>query len=180
MHANVHEGCMDTVREPALKVDLGRKIPYHNREANLPQQVQRCANSATSLMLLCKRGWPVFVAFQVFDPVHQEQGGVRVAWLLVRSPADGHGLAAVPRSPPVLPLLSGAGHATALCHHLRSLSQGTLPPRATTDIYNSHSLMACNCKSTRFCGIFHVCKVKTTPQSMTWLWSSHRWRVWNG
>ena len=29
MHATAHGGCMNTVRESALKVDLERKIPYH-------------------------------------------------------------------------------------------------------------------------------------------------------
>ena len=31
-------GCMDTVRESALKVDFGRRILCHTRESNLPQQ----------------------------------------------------------------------------------------------------------------------------------------------
>ena len=29
MHVTAHGGCMDTVRESALKVDSGRKIPCH-------------------------------------------------------------------------------------------------------------------------------------------------------
>ena len=32
------QGCMDTVREPALKVDSGRKIPCRTRESNLHRQ----------------------------------------------------------------------------------------------------------------------------------------------
>ena len=32
------QGCTDTVRESALKVDSGRKIPCHTRESNLPQR----------------------------------------------------------------------------------------------------------------------------------------------
>ena len=32
------QGCMDTVREPALKVDSGRKIPCCTRESNLHRQ----------------------------------------------------------------------------------------------------------------------------------------------
>ena len=31
-------GCMDTIRESALKVDSGRKIPYRTRESNLRQR----------------------------------------------------------------------------------------------------------------------------------------------
>ena len=37
MHAIAHEGCMDTLRESAPKVDSGRKIPCRTRESNLPQ-----------------------------------------------------------------------------------------------------------------------------------------------
>ena len=40
MHGIAHEGCTDTVRESALKVDSGRKIPRHSMESSLPQ---RCA-----------------------------------------------------------------------------------------------------------------------------------------
>ena len=32
------QGCMDTVRESALKVDSGRKIPCHTGELNLHRQ----------------------------------------------------------------------------------------------------------------------------------------------
>ena len=35
MHAIAHGGCVDTVRESALKVDSGRKIPCHTRDFNL-------------------------------------------------------------------------------------------------------------------------------------------------
>ena len=35
MHAIVHGGCTDTVRESAQKVDSGRKIPCLTRESNL-------------------------------------------------------------------------------------------------------------------------------------------------
>ena len=38
MHAVAHEGCMDTVRESALKVDSGRKIPCRTGELNLHRQ----------------------------------------------------------------------------------------------------------------------------------------------
>ena len=38
MHAIAHEGCTDTLREPALEADSGRKIPYHTGESNLPQR----------------------------------------------------------------------------------------------------------------------------------------------
>ena len=42
VHTDVHacnctQGCTDTVREPALKVDSGRKIPCHTRKPNLPE-----------------------------------------------------------------------------------------------------------------------------------------------
>ena len=37
-HAIAHEGCTDTVRESALKVDSGRKIPCRTGESNLPQR----------------------------------------------------------------------------------------------------------------------------------------------
>ena len=49
IHAIAQEGCTDTVRESALKVDFGRKIPCHTRESNLPQQ-HACpmCNRATS------------------------------------------------------------------------------------------------------------------------------------
>ena len=38
MHAIAHGGYTDTVRESALKVDSGRKIPYRTGESNLRQQ----------------------------------------------------------------------------------------------------------------------------------------------
>ena len=38
MHAIAHESCTDTVRESALKVDSGRKIPCRIGESNLPQR----------------------------------------------------------------------------------------------------------------------------------------------
>ena len=38
MHATAHESCTDTVRESALKVDSGRKIPCRTEELNLPQR----------------------------------------------------------------------------------------------------------------------------------------------
>ena len=38
MHATVHWGCTDTIRESALKVDSGRKIPCRTGELNLPQR----------------------------------------------------------------------------------------------------------------------------------------------
>ena len=38
MYAIAHEGCTDTVRESALKVDSGRKIPCHTGESNLRQR----------------------------------------------------------------------------------------------------------------------------------------------
>ena len=38
MHGIAHEGCTDTVRESALKVDSGRKILSHTGESNLPKQ----------------------------------------------------------------------------------------------------------------------------------------------
>ena len=42
MHTDVHAcsctwRCMGTIREFALKVNFGRKIPCHTRESNLPQ-----------------------------------------------------------------------------------------------------------------------------------------------
>ena len=37
MHANAHEGCMDTVRESALKVSSGEKSLAAIGELNLPQ-----------------------------------------------------------------------------------------------------------------------------------------------
>ena len=37
MHAIANGGCTDTVRESALKVDSGRKIPCRTGESNLPQ-----------------------------------------------------------------------------------------------------------------------------------------------
>ena len=37
MHAIAHGGCRDTVRESALKVDSGRKIPCRTGESNLRQ-----------------------------------------------------------------------------------------------------------------------------------------------
>ena len=40
MHAIAHGGCTDTVRESALKVDSGRKIPCRTGESNLRR---RCA-----------------------------------------------------------------------------------------------------------------------------------------
>ena len=40
MHANAHGVCTDTVRESALKLDSGRKIPCRTGESNLRQ---RCA-----------------------------------------------------------------------------------------------------------------------------------------
>ena len=33
-----HEGCTDTVRESALEMDSGRKIPRRTGESNLPQR----------------------------------------------------------------------------------------------------------------------------------------------
>ena len=38
MHAITHEGCTDTVRDSAPKVDSGRKIPCRTGESNLPQR----------------------------------------------------------------------------------------------------------------------------------------------
>ena len=38
MQAIVHGGCMDTVRESALKVDSGRKMPCRTGESNLRQR----------------------------------------------------------------------------------------------------------------------------------------------
>ena len=38
MRAVAHEGCRDTYRESALKVDSGRKIPCLTGESNLPQR----------------------------------------------------------------------------------------------------------------------------------------------
>ena len=38
MHAIVHGGCTDTLRESALKVDSGRKIPCRTGESNLRQR----------------------------------------------------------------------------------------------------------------------------------------------
>ena len=38
MHAIAHEDCTDAVRQPALKVDSGRKIPCRTGESNLPQR----------------------------------------------------------------------------------------------------------------------------------------------
>ena len=37
MHVTAHEGCTDTARESALKVDSGRKIPCQTGDLNLPQ-----------------------------------------------------------------------------------------------------------------------------------------------
>ena len=38
IHATAHEGFADTVRESALKVDSGTKIPCRTRESNLAQR----------------------------------------------------------------------------------------------------------------------------------------------
>ena len=38
MHAIAHRGCTDTIRESALKVDSGRKIPCCTRESKLHQR----------------------------------------------------------------------------------------------------------------------------------------------
>ena len=38
MHAIAHGECADTVRESALKVNCGRKVPCRNGESNLPQR----------------------------------------------------------------------------------------------------------------------------------------------
>ena len=38
VHVIAHEGCVDKVRESALKVDKGRKIPCRIGESDLPQQ----------------------------------------------------------------------------------------------------------------------------------------------
>ena len=38
MHAIAREGCTDTIRESALNVVSGRKIPCHIGESNLPQR----------------------------------------------------------------------------------------------------------------------------------------------
>ena len=38
MHATEHKQHVDTVKESALKVDSGRKIPCRSGESNLPQQ----------------------------------------------------------------------------------------------------------------------------------------------
>ena len=38
MHAIAHEGCTDTERESALKVDSGKKIPCRTGESNLRQR----------------------------------------------------------------------------------------------------------------------------------------------
>ena len=38
MRATAHGGCTDTVREAALKVDSGRKIPCRTGESNLRQR----------------------------------------------------------------------------------------------------------------------------------------------
>ena len=38
MHVIAHEGCVDNVRESALTVDEGRKIPCRTGESDLPQQ----------------------------------------------------------------------------------------------------------------------------------------------
>ena len=37
MHAIAHGGCMDTVKESAMEVDTGRKIPCHTGDSN-PRQ----------------------------------------------------------------------------------------------------------------------------------------------
>ena len=37
MHAIAYWGCMDTEREPSLKVDSMKKIPFHTGELNLHQ-----------------------------------------------------------------------------------------------------------------------------------------------
>ena len=39
MHTIAHEGCTDTVRESAQKVDSGRKIPCRPGESNLRQRL---------------------------------------------------------------------------------------------------------------------------------------------
>ena len=38
MYAMAHGGCTDTVRESALKVDSGWKVPCRTGESNLPQR----------------------------------------------------------------------------------------------------------------------------------------------
>ena len=38
MHVNAHESCTNTVRESALKVDFGGKIPCRTGQSNLPQR----------------------------------------------------------------------------------------------------------------------------------------------
>ena len=37
MHTIAHAGCTDTIRESALEVDSGRKIPCHTRDLNSHQ-----------------------------------------------------------------------------------------------------------------------------------------------
>ena len=39
MHAIAYWGCMDTEREPSLKVDSMKKIPCHTGESNLHQRL---------------------------------------------------------------------------------------------------------------------------------------------
>ena len=60
MHAIALEGCTDTVRESALKVDSGRKIPCRTEESNLLQRrdgpisgvTVRCSNQLSYIAIL--------------------------------------------------------------------------------------------------------------------------------
>ena len=51
MHAIAHGGCMDTVRESALKADSGRKIPCRNLDSN-PHQYCACLFNWTLYQLI--------------------------------------------------------------------------------------------------------------------------------
>ena len=61
MHAIAHGGCTDTVRESALKIDSGRKIPLRTGESNLRQW-----RAGPTLYQLSYIPTPNFVEYNIF------------------------------------------------------------------------------------------------------------------
>ena len=60
----LHTGVTDTIREPALKVDSGRKIPYHTGELNLHQRHARPTLHQLSYIPVARRvGCMGFISF---------------------------------------------------------------------------------------------------------------------
>ena len=60
VHAIAHGGCTDSVRESALEVDFGRKIPCHTGDSN-PRQYCSWLFSRTLYQLSYSHPFPVFV-----------------------------------------------------------------------------------------------------------------------